>query len=52
MKRPLTVFVTAVVYDIVSSVSYTSPGHEISQAFQDKDNVIDLGRVKANPFRC
>nr|XP_034173204.1 hydrocephalus-inducing protein homolog isoform X3 [Osmia lignaria] len=45
MKRPLTVFVTAVVYEIVSSVSYISPGHEIAQAFQDKDNVIDLGRL-------
>nr|XP_012152505.1 PREDICTED: hydrocephalus-inducing protein homolog [Megachile rotundata] len=45
MKRPLAVFVTAIVYDIVSSVSYTTDRRETVQAFGDRDNVIDLGRL-------
>ncbi|XP_026670111.1 hydrocephalus-inducing protein-like [Ceratina calcarata] len=45
MKSPLTIFVTASVYDIVSSVSYCKPNGEVVQASEDKENVIDLGRI-------
>ncbi|XP_017794375.1 PREDICTED: hydrocephalus-inducing protein homolog [Habropoda laboriosa] len=45
MKSPLTVFVTASVYDIVSSVSYCIHAGEIARTFEDKENVIDLGKL-------
>lgn len=45
MKNPLTMFVTASVYDIVSSVSYCKLNGEIVRASESKENVIDLGKV-------
>lgn len=45
MKNPLTMFVTASVYDIVSSVSYRKLNGEIVRASESKENVIDLGKV-------
>ncbi|XP_017761798.1 PREDICTED: LOW QUALITY PROTEIN: hydrocephalus-inducing protein-like [Eufriesea mexicana] len=45
MKSPLTIFVTACVYDIVSSVSYCKPNDEVVRASENKENVIDLGKL-------
>ncbi|XP_043589559.1 hydrocephalus-inducing protein-like isoform X1 [Bombus pyrosoma] len=45
MKNPLTMFVTASVYDIVSSVSYCKLNGEIVRASESKENVIDLGKI-------
>lgn len=51
MKSPLTIFVTACVYDIVSSVSYCKPNDEAVRASENKENVIDLGKVNKLPPR-
>ncbi|KAK9306551.1 hypothetical protein QLX08_002752 [Tetragonisca angustula] len=45
MKSPLTIFVTASVYDIVCSVSYCKPNGETIQASKSKENIIDLDKV-------
>ncbi|CAL7939802.1 unnamed protein product [Xylocopa violacea] len=45
MKSPLSIFVTASVYDIVSSVSYCKPNCEIAQASEGEENAIDLGKL-------
>ncbi|XP_076283506.1 hydrocephalus-inducing protein [Lasioglossum baleicum] len=48
MKCPLTVFVTASVHEIVSSVSYSVATGEIVRACEDTENVIDLGKLVVN----
>ncbi|XP_076763005.1 hydrocephalus-inducing protein [Xylocopa sonorina] len=45
MKSPLSIFVTASVYDIVSSVSYCRPNGDVVQAIEGEGNVIDLGKL-------
>ncbi|XP_076659704.1 hydrocephalus-inducing protein homolog [Halictus rubicundus] len=48
MKSPLTVFVTASVHEIVSSVTYSVAAGEIVRACEDTENVIDLGKLVVN----
>ncbi|XP_043251741.1 hydrocephalus-inducing protein-like [Colletes gigas] len=48
MKSPLAIFVTASVYEILSSVSYSVATDEIVRACEDTDNVIDLGKLMPN----
>lgn len=45
MKNPLKMFVSATVYELASSLSYSNTANEIVQADDDKENIIDLGKV-------
>ena len=46
MKKPITIWVNAYVYDISLSVTYCLPSGEIATAIKNKENVIDFGKVK------
>ncbi|XP_039306783.1 hydrocephalus-inducing protein homolog [Solenopsis invicta] len=45
MKSPLTVFVTTTTYNIIVSVTYVDQNGQIVRLSQDKENIIDLGKL-------
>ncbi|XP_011066010.1 PREDICTED: hydrocephalus-inducing protein-like [Acromyrmex echinatior] len=45
MKAPLTIFVTTTTYDIIVSVTYVDQNRQIVQLNQDKENIIDCGKL-------
>ncbi|KAG5334606.1 HYDIN protein, partial [Acromyrmex charruanus] len=45
MKAPLTIFVTTTTYDIIVSVTYVDQNSQIVQLNQDKENIIDCGKL-------
>lgn len=45
MKAPLTIFVTTTTYDIIVSVTYVDQNGQIVPLSQDKENIIDYGKV-------
>lgn len=46
MKAPLTIFVTTTTYDVIVSVTYVDQNGQIVQLNQDKENIIDCGKVR------
>ncbi|XP_012054801.1 PREDICTED: hydrocephalus-inducing protein-like [Atta cephalotes] len=45
MKAPLTIFITTITYDIIVSVTYVDQNSQIVQLNQDKENIIDCGKL-------
>ncbi|KYQ52600.1 Hydrocephalus-inducing protein [Trachymyrmex zeteki] len=45
MKAPLTIFVTTTTYDVIVSVTYVDQNGQIVQLNQDKENIIDCGKL-------
>ncbi|XP_018048361.1 PREDICTED: hydrocephalus-inducing protein [Atta colombica] len=45
MKTPLTIFITTITYDIIVSVTYVDQNSQIVQLNQDKENIIDCGKL-------
>jgi len=46
MKAPLTIFITTITYDIIVSVTYVDQNSQIVQLNEDKENIIDCGKVR------
>jgi len=45
MKAPLIIFVTATTHDIIVSVTYIDQNGQIVRLNQNKENIIDYGKV-------